>query len=237
MRVATMVLDCPRCGANNMTFDIRGDVFISQEHNWVSKHEIFSVCRRCDRPSLAKVSLTNYGMREKFLGKDSVFEAIKADVSQIFRFDRFVSLPDIKSVCAPIEVPADVASAFNEGATCLAIGCHNAAAAMFRLALDLATKSLLDVDVNLPPSAHERRNLAPRLRWLFDNGVLPTALKSLAIAVKEDGDSGAHDGSLVSNDAEDLLDFATVLLDRLYVEPNRLAEAEKRRIQRRAPSA
>ncbi len=78
-----------------------------------------------------------------------------------------------------------------------------------------------------------RRNLGLRLPWLFDNGSLPEGLRQLSTCVKEDGNDGAHAGTLTTKDAEDLLDFTTVLLERLYTEPERLRLAVERRLQRR----
>ena len=60
-------------------------------------------------------------------------------------------------------------------------------------------------------------------------------LRQLSTCVKEDGNDGAHAGNLSTEDAENLLDFTTILLERLYTEPERLRIAEERRIQRRNP--
>jgi hypothetical protein len=45
-----------------------------------------------------------------------------------------------------IHLPANIENAFSEGAGCLSIECFNAAATMFRLCVDLATRPLLPVD-------------------------------------------------------------------------------------------
>ena len=44
---------------------------------------------------------------------------------------------------------------------------------------------------------------------------------------------GAHAGTLTKDDAADLLDFTSRLLDRMYTEPARLKLAEERRDARR----
>ena len=69
--------------------------------------------------------------------------------------------------------------------------------------------------------------------WPFDNGLLPIALKALAKCIREDANDGAHAGNLDKAGAEDVLDFTTVLLERLYTEPKRLELAEERRETRR----
>ena len=127
-----------------------------------------------------------------------------------------------------------MAAAFNEGATCLAVNCFNAAAAMFRLGIDLATQPLLPsaTDASSPP-AKVRRDLGLRLPWLFDNGKLPAELRQLATSIKEDGNDGAHRATLTEHDAQDLLDFATRLFERMFTEPERLRLAQARRDARR----
>jgi hypothetical protein len=108
---------------------------------------------------------------------------------------------------------------------------------MFRLCVDIATRSMLpDEDVD-GLNARVRRNLGLRLPWLFANGRLPQALQELSSCVKEDGNDGAHVGSLQKADAEDLLDFTVALLERMYTEPERLRLAQARRESRRAKSA
>ena len=52
--------------------------------------------------------------------------------------------------------------------------------------------------------------------------------------MKEDGNDGAHQGTLIAEDAEDLRDFTIALLESLYNEPGRLKAAKKRRSDRRS---
>lgn len=72
--------------------------------------------------------------------------------------------------------------------------------------------------------------------WLFETGRLPDSLKDLSSCIKEDGNDGAHAGNLKKSDADDLLDFTSVLLERIYTEPERLRLAKERRDARRAPT-
>src|SRR5262249_46656594 len=130
---------------------------------------------------------------------------------------------------------------------CLAVECFNAAGTMFRLCIDLATRPLLPP----LPSGHQtglpvpeevegltpkvRRDLGLRLPWLFDHSILPKELRELSSCVKEDGNDGAHAGTLTKADADDLHDFAYAFLERLYTEPKRLELAKERREARRQP--
>ena len=115
----------------------------------------------------------------------------------------------------------------------MSIGCFNAAGTMFRLCVDLATRSMLPEEEVEGLNARVKRNLGLRLPWLFDNDVLPEALRELSGCIKDDGNDGAHEGTLSEEDAEDLLDFTSVLLERIYTEPERLRFAKERREKRR----
>jgi hypothetical protein len=107
---------------------------------------------------------------------------------------------------------------------------------MFRLCVDLATEARLpEADVD-GLNGKIRRSLGLRLIWLFEHEYLPAALQELSVAVKDDGNDGAHLGALTKPDAEDLLDFTVALLERIFTEPERLRLATERRLQRRAMS-
>jgi hypothetical protein len=107
---------------------------------------------------------------------------------------------------------------------------------MFRLCLDLATRPLLplsDSDLEPKPNTRQRRDLGLRLPWLFEAKLLPDALEDLAICIREDGNDGAHSGTLGQEDVEDILDFTRVLLERMFTEPKKIDIARSRRDARR----
>lgn len=220
-----------------MTFDVKAQVYIGIEFGWASCYEIFCVCRNCNRPTIFVVKLTESRIKAAFDMQDALVSHPQS-LNPYFEVVRFVSLKDNVSVKPPEHIPTDIEAAFREAATCLGVECFNAAGAMFRLCVDLATRPLLPDKGDTSaaqPSEKERRDLGLRLKWLFDNGHLPTALRELAKCIREDGNDGAHVGSLTKPDAEDLLDFTTSILERLFTEPKRLELAESRRAARRAP--
>ncbi len=237
-----LVADCPRCGASEMTFDVTAHVFLGQEYRWRNSYEVFSVCRRCKRPTIFSVSLSLRG-RDKSpdlservsRGPDNIL-GIAGSLNEICQVDGYVSLRDEASLPPPDHLPNEIKKAFEEGSACYAIKCYNAASTMFRLCLDHASKPLLP-DPNdasaTQPNSRQRRDLGLRLQWLFDQRILPAELRELAKCVREDGNDGAHAGSLSKEDAEDLLDFTVAFLERLVTEPKRLELAEERRKQRR----
>ena len=169
--------NCPRCGAQRMTFDL------TQETRAPSgKWETFCVCRRCE---LATIFV--------LMGSQSPLQC-GGMANKKLTVMKFVSTADEYTRCSPAHVPDPIAAAFNEGAKCLAIDCFNAAATMFRLAVDLATSELLPSDDAEPPDKLTRRYLGRRLTWLFKNGKLPERFKRLAKVVTDDGNDAAHQG-------------------------------------------
>ncbi len=101
----------------------------------------------------------------------------------------------------------------------------------------LVTKQLLPTQDVEGLNQRIRRNLGLRLPWLFDNHILPKNLRELSVCVREDGNDDAHAGTLGKEDAEDLLDFTYILLERIYTEPERIRLAAKRRVSRRDRNA
>lgn len=147
----------------------------------------------------------------------------------------FVSKKDFNADPPPPHLPPPVDAAFREGAVCKVLGCCNAAVAMFRLAIDHATVQFLPpADQEGGPNARTRRDLGLRMGWLFDNGKLPEALRELSSCIREDGNDAVHRGNLTAEDAADIADFAYVLLERLYSEPEKLRLAAERRAARRS---
>lgn len=234
--MALLVSDCPRCGSNNITFDVTAQVYAyTRSYSWQDWYEIFCVCRACYRPTIFLVGLDEMNVRDEFRKSDS-FVKFPSALNQYFRIERFISLRDNVTQKPPEHLPKEIEDAFTEGAACLSIGCNNAAATMFRLCVDLATRPLLPDPANTTkaqPNHRTRRDLGLRLGWMFDNRILPSALRELAQCIREDGNDGAHVGNLTKEDAEDLLDFTVMLLERLITEPKRLALAEERRKARR----
>jgi hypothetical protein len=229
--MAELVADCPRCGSKKITFDVTQEHLIGEWYGWQYRYEAFSVCRHCRRSTVFLLNQsvdTNHDIVHKT-------GLLKLDVA-INRFmnnEGFISLKNEATVEPPEHLPDKISAAFAEGANCLSIGCYNAAATMFRLCVDIATREMLPQTDESGLNAKVRRNLGLRLPWLFDNGCLPESLRDLSSCVKEDGNDGAHEGTLTKHDADDLLDFTIALLERLYTEPERLQLAKERRNARR----
>ena len=229
--MAELVTDCPRCGSAKTTFDVLEATVIRHEYGWQNWREAFCVCRHCGRSTVFVVA--DEGTREAEYISQKGLSNLPGSINKIVRIQGYVTAKDRDATPPPEHLPPDIHAAFVEGATCLAVNCYNAAGTMFRLCVDKATRALLPPEDAGGLNAKIRRNLGLRLPWLIDAGLLPGALRELSSCIKDDGNDGAHDGSLAKQDAEDLLDFTFVLLERLFTEPARLRIANERRLARR----
>ena len=205
-----------------------------QRYDWQFWYEAFCICRQCRRSTIFILSESTNSY--EYVQKTGLVK-INGAVNRYVTIEGTITLKDTATVEPPPHVPVDIDAVFREGATCLTVGCNNAAGTMFRLCIDLVTRTLLPEEETEGLNRASRRYLGLRLPWLFDNGHLPEGLRQLSTCVKEDGNDGAHAGNLTTEDAEDLLDFTAILLERLYTEPERLRIAEERRLQRRNPDA
>lgn len=233
--MAELVADCPRCGSNRITFDLLASIHIRTEYSWQYWYEVFGVCRQCHR-STVFVLADSVDADYKGVHKKGLLN-IESAVNRFVRIEGIITLKDRAEVKAPEHVPEAIENVFREGATCLKVACWNAAGTMFRLCIDLVTRGLLPEQQVEGLNQRTRRNLGLRLPWLFDNQLLPESLRELSTCVREDGNDGAHAGTLSKEDAEDLLDFTRILLERIYTEPERIRQAAERRTQRRDQNA
>lgn len=216
-----------------MTFDVMQELWTRTEYEGRRWYELFCVCRNCRRSTVFVVAQREIRAPEGLFNKLGGLVNYGDALNKWVDIERYVNLRDRAKYKAPDHVPENILTAFNEAATCLAVECWNAAGAMFRLCVDLATRPMLPEEEIPGLNSKTRRDLGLRLPWLFDNGLLPGGLRELSACIREDGNDGAHVGTLKKEDADDLLDFTTQLLERLYTEPAKLKLAEKRRKARR----
>lgn len=228
--MSELVANCPRCKSQKITFDAIADNFISREYGWKRFYEVFCICRSCKSSTIFVLSQSDINS-QNMLDRAGP-SALKLALTGIMTVETYISMKDAAPEAPPDYLPPEIESAFREGAACMSIGCFNAGATMFRLCLDLATRTMLPDGSENGLNPKTRRSLGLTLEWLFDNNLLPEAIRDLASCVKDDGNDGAHQGTISKEDAEDISEFAFVLLERLYTEPKRLELAKVRRTER-----
>lgn len=230
--MSEIVHNCPRCRAEAVTFDAYAQNYLGNTHGWVHRHEIFAVCRRCKKSTTLNIELRNYDDRNS-AGPGKALD--HPQLNRYFRVVGHVSIATMHSEEAPKFTPDKISKVFLEAEMCRATSCWNAAAAMYRLCIDLATKALLSPEKaeDGGPNRDERKKLGPRVLHLIETGKIANRLKGLADCIREDGNDGVHDGTLTQDDADDLAVFTKILLEDIYLLPGQIRVASERREARR----
>ncbi len=232
--MSTLVANCPRCGAGHMTFDVKDERMTGIRYDWQRIYELPCLCRRCHQFTVFVAEQSNIHDNHRLSAPD-FFRDHEGSANDFVKVASYISLKDESAEEPPEHLPEPIKNVFVEGATCLAVECPNAAGAMFRVCVDIATRNMLPEGDVEGLTSKTRRDLGLRLPWLFQHGPLAADLRDLSQCIREDGNDGVHTGTLTLADAEDLRDFTRSLLKRLYTEPERLKVAAARRDERRKP--
>lgn len=224
--------NCPRCKSQKTTFDVCSVEFVRKINSYPDNFyiEASMQCRICRGLSIIGALTSKESVVRNLVELFNERDLLK----DFLEVKNFVTLADIEVSPPPEHLPQNVHNAFVEGAKCYAAGCYNAAGAMFRLSLDLASKSQLPVDDSGITITHRQKsNLADRLEWLFDNKHWPVTLKDMVTCIRQDGNDGAHDGELGEDEAYDIMDFSFMVLEKIYTEPERIRISQERRASRK----
>ena len=221
-----LVYDCPRCGAQKITFDILSSICVYEHADaWKKKHEIFGYCRSCKKSSVFLVK-PNKNLQFESLIKHQSSLNEHVDVIEVV----ISGLLNPKSV--PEHLPEQVEIPFREAAMCQAIQAWNAAGCMFRTSIDIATKELLQKLQDKTPPKEAKDNLAKRIEWLLDEGHITKKLEELSTCIRNDGNDAAHEANLGKEVVEDMTIFARLLLEEIYTTPKRIELATDRQKNR-----
>jgi len=230
-----LVADCPRCGAKSYTFILKSIIPTHVEYNWQNNYEAFCLCKNCIKPTTFFLAQKDIKDTDFFREIDNIYQC-KVSLNNYLDVEGFLNLRNMLAQSAPEYTPSEIAKIFLEGSQSVSGKCPNAAGAMFRLCIDLASKALLpkeNKDDQEKPDSKVIKFLKPRLAWLFEAGLLPSDLEELSDCIREDGNDSAYDGTITIEEAEDLMEFTILLLERLYTEPAKLDIANARRLARR----
>lgn len=136
-----LVANCPRCGSSHMSFDVMEAHIIREEHGWQNWYEAFCICRHCKRATIFILS-ESVNADYEHVHRTGLLKLTEA-VNRYTDIKGFVSLKDSAARQPPEHLPEQIDLIFREGATCLSVGCYNAAGTMFRLCVDLASSYML----------------------------------------------------------------------------------------------
>jgi hypothetical protein len=117
---------------------------------------------------------------------------------------------------APDHTPPLVAKRFLEGEDAFARSNWNSAVAMYRSALDIATKTM--------PGVQSGLTFFNRLEWMFANGKITQDIKEWADAVRVEGNGALHEpDEFDAHDAAALRFFTEMFLRYVFELPGKVA--------------
>ena len=139
---------------------------------------------------------------------------IAGGVNRYVGIEGFISLKDTAAVEPPEHIPENVEKIFREGRHAYPLDATSAAGTMFRLCIDIVKREMLPEGDVEGLNARARRDLGLRLPWLFDHGNLPEACESYRLVCAKTVTTVPMQEPSTQEDAEDLLDFTIMLLER-----------------------
>jgi hypothetical protein len=198
--MANLVQDCPHCGARNTTFDVHG----SRHHDRNTLlFNVFASCPVCDGPVAAIIECST-----------STSDPAKTsdNLNKSSRFKIRSTFPVRSAAKAPEHVPDGVARAVVEGGENLADGRYTSAVAMFRRAIDIATRAF-STEVTA-------WKLEKRIDKFSDEGLLTKDMRIWAHKIRLEGNEAIHeDAEPTAEQATELQLFTQLLLVYMYTLP------------------
>jgi hypothetical protein len=198
--MSVILRNCPHCPAESSSFTLIWTARIPNKPPYY--HNCAAICGACSKPICFQVKKGDHGTTKP-----------TDHVGNIEHGYHVVGIwPSRNQHVAPLHTPAAVKTRFLEGEDAFGRGRWNSAVAMYRSALDIATKAMEGV----PPNSSFFR----RLEWLHENHRITPDIKSWADHVRVEGNAALHDPEeFVEEDAKSLRFFTEMFLRYVFELP------------------
>ncbi|WP_179784044.1 DUF4145 domain-containing protein [Rhizobium sp. AN5] len=184
--------------------------------------ELALACHACQRVSV-------YGCRLQVNGYTPSGYAGEGDIKPIVTRIEAVKI-GVSELAVSDSIPQRVADLFIEANACRQMMRYEAAGAMFRKTVDVATKFIYANDGRLANKSPAQA-LRVRIKSLGEMKILDEEIVELADVAALDGNDATHDvDPYTMEEAEALEELTLDLLDRLFVRPARLAAVKAKQI-------
>jgi hypothetical protein len=217
--MAVILRNCPHCPAENSSFQLTWSAgFPASGNVW----NCAAVCGACSGPICFRATNTNPGLA----GHPPTNQG--NNIEPIYKISEI--WPARKDPIAPPHTPAAVKARFLEGEDAFSRKRWNSAVAMYRSALDIATKGMQGV----PPNS----TFFARLEWLHANHGITPDIKDWATHVRVEGNAALHDPEeFAEGDAKALRFFTEMFLRYVFELPGAVREFRGESPQATPPTA
>jgi hypothetical protein len=165
--------DCPHCGTKEVAFNARYQFKASSSSNEI---HMLATCNACRLGVIFWLALYHHNAEADLVRAVGSQETLKIAIK--------AQWPNY-STSTPGNVPTNIASFYEQGLRALTAGHWDAAGAMFRKTLDVATKKLR------PDFANKR--LYDRIEVMVKSGDLTSAMGEWSHNIRLDGNDAIHD--------------------------------------------
>lgn len=206
----TLVHTCPHCGTERAGFTLVGESGVPSKQYWF--HAFFH-CNTCFGPVIVVAN-------NRITGRAPSQE--HGDIAKHEAFSQVTVFPKTDAPKAPEHAPEASSRAFVQAEDALKRMHWEAAGAMDRRALEIATKEI--------EPAYAKLGLYQRIEKLSEEGLLTTSLKEWAHDLRLVGNDAAHEiEGITQDEAIQAHMLARFILIYLYTLPIQVEEARKAR--------
>lgn len=212
--MSVLVMTCPHCGVDNMTFNVVADHSHGEEGMLRSG---IAVCANCDMPTVIKARWQGrlHGHR---LGLAETEGNLLKNPQLVIRG----IWPELRALDAPPHLPEVVHRAYLEAARARRAGLWNAACSSYRRCMELGLKAFAP-DV-------EAWKIEKRIDQLAAQHRITPDLQTWAHELRVDGNEAVHGDEEATQEITDQMHHLTYfLLTYLYTLPKQVEEARARR--------
>lgn len=200
LSMAILRRDCPHCPAEHVAFQLRWNEPVPR--GLAHRFNCVAICGACGKPICFQATYKTSGTSTKPL-------SIDGDIEPAFTVGN--TWPSRTPSTAPPHTPTSVRNRFIEGENAYARHSWNAAVAMYRSALDIASKGMDGVP---------RGTFYQRLQWLHENHRITPEIRSWADHVRVEGNEALHDpDDFEEEDARPLRLFTEMFLRYVFELP------------------
>lgn len=213
-----LIRACVRCGVNSIQQKMVGASRLGYD-----KWEVAAACNDCSKISVYYLEMSNGQLKPADFGDGN----LDSSTTRIGR--QPVRIATTAAILSEY-IPDRIAGLFREANECRQMAWYEAAGAMCRKTLDVATKHIYAHDERLA-GKEPALALRVRIKSMGDMKILEQDIVELADVAALDGNDATHDvDPYTQEEAEALEDLTFDLLDRLFVRPAKIAAVKAKQI-------
>jgi len=209
--MSTFSHNCPYCKITNIGFTVKHQQPIyTQNGQFTQKIELFATCNHCGKGVVCQTDVSGSPSAYNFVNSGPLVNTSGQIIGEW--------LPKPDPIDIPDHLPDGIKKAFADGCNVIDISVSSACA-MFRKAIDLATKDIAEFD------AH---NLQKRINKLAEQHRITQDIADWATQIALDANFSLHESEPTAEQAQDLKSLTEYFLRYVYTLPEQVKLAREK---------